>query len=116
MALFAQLDENNKVIQTIVVSDDDCGGGVFPGSEPIGQEFISSLGLGENWLQFSPDASYRRYVSIGSIYITIGDFFTQPQPFPSWTIDANYDWQPPIPKPEEDGYWSWNEAQQRWVR
>ena len=116
MALFAQIDENNKVIQTIVVADDDCGGGNFPESESIGKGFIASLGLGEDWLQFSHDGSYRRFCSIGSFYIVDGDFFTQPQPYPSWTMDSYHDWQPPTPRPEQDGYWGWNEAQQRWVR
>lgn len=59
MAHFAQVDSNNKVQQVIVVSDDDCGGGNFPESEPIGQEFIASLGLTGLWLQTSYSASFR---------------------------------------------------------
>lgn len=36
-----------------------------------------------------------------------------PQPYPSWTLDVNHDWQPPIPKPE--GQYSWNEEELEWV-
>ena len=43
MAHFAQLDENNKILQVIVVDNKDCGGLDFPESEPIGQMFLSSL-------------------------------------------------------------------------
>ena len=40
--------------------------------------------------------------------------FIAPQPYSSWILDANYDWQPPIPMPEGDYYW--NEAQLEWIR
>jgi len=42
-----------------------------------------------------------------------GTNFIAPQPFASWTLDSNHDWQPPTPKPE--GKYSWNEAQLKWV-
>ena len=58
MAHFAKV-ENGVVQQIIVVSNDDCGGGDFPESEPIGQEFIASLGLSGEWLQTSYHANFR---------------------------------------------------------
>ena len=58
MAHFA-LVENKTVQQTIVISNDDCGGGNFPDSEPIGQAFIASLGLEGEWLQTSYSGSFR---------------------------------------------------------
>lgn len=71
MAHFAKI-ENDTVTQVIVVSNDDCGGGEFPESEPIGQAFIASLGLEGLWLQTSYHANFRGcYASIG------------------WTFDAN---------------------------
>ena len=60
MAHFAKV-ENGVVQQIIVVSNDDCGGGEFPESEPIGQEFIASLGLSGEWLQTSYNANFRGY-------------------------------------------------------
>ena len=60
MAHFAKV-ENGVVQQIIVVSNDDCGGGEFPESEPIGQEFIASLGLSGEWLQTSYHANFRGY-------------------------------------------------------
>jgi hypothetical protein len=59
MAHFAQVNSDNKVQQVIVISNDDCGGGDFPDSEPIGQEFIASLGLTGLWLQTSYSGSFR---------------------------------------------------------
>jgi hypothetical protein len=36
-----------------------------------------------------------------------------PQPFESWTLDENNDWQPPTPKP--DGHYYWDENLLVWV-
>jgi len=58
MAHFARV-ENNIVQEVIVVANSDCGGGNFPESEPIGQEFIASLGLTGLWLQTSYNSNFR---------------------------------------------------------
>ena len=60
MAHFAKI-ENDTVTTVIVVSNDDCGGGDFPESEPIGQAFLASLGLTGEWLQTSYHANFRAY-------------------------------------------------------
>jgi len=69
MAHFARI-QDGIVEQVIVVSNDDCGGGDFPASEPIGQAFIASLGLSGEWRQTSYSARFR------SKYAGIGDTFT----------------------------------------
>lgn len=78
MAHFAKI-ENNTVKNVIVVSNDDCGGGDYPDSEPIGQEFIASLGLSGEWLQTSYHANFRGcYASIGFTYDPNNDVFVAP--------------------------------------
>jgi hypothetical protein len=42
-----------------------------------------------------------------------GTNFIAPQPYPSWILDSNFDWQPPTPKPDGDYYW--NEKTISWV-
>ena len=49
---------------------------------------------------------------IGWTYDDQANQFVAPQPYPSWTLDANNDWQPPTPKP--DGAYYWNEDTQTW--
>ena len=49
---------------------------------------------------------------IGWTYDQQANQFVAPQPYPSWTLDANNDWQPPTPKPDGDYYW--NEDTQTW--
>lgn len=79
MAHFAQINDDNIVQQVIVVSNDDCGGGDFPDSEPIGQEFIASIGLQGNWLQTSYHANFRgAYAGIGYTYDATTDTFNPP--------------------------------------
>ena len=68
MAHFARI-ENGIVRQVIVVANDDCGGGDFPTSEPIGQAFIASVGLAGEWLQTSYHANFRgKYAGIGDLW------------------------------------------------
>lgn len=69
MAHFARIDENNVVQQVITVSNEDCGGGEFPESEPIGQQFIASVGLNGEWLQTSYHANFRgKYAGINDTW------------------------------------------------
>ena len=42
-----------------------------------------------------------------------GTNFIAPQPYPSWILDSNFNWQPPTPKPDGDYYW--NEKTISWV-
>ena len=42
-----------------------------------------------------------------------GTNFIAPQPYPSWTLESNFDWQPPTPKPDGDYYW--DEDTQTWL-
>ena len=78
MSHFAKV-ENGVVTAVNVISNDDCGGGDFPESEPIGQEFIASLGLSGEWLQTSYHANFRGcYASIGFTYNADSDEFVPP--------------------------------------
>ena len=78
MAHFAKI-ENNMVTTVIVVSNDDCGGGDFPASEPIGQAFIASIGLSGDWLQTSYHANFRaHYAGNGYTYDATSDEFVPP--------------------------------------
>ena len=76
MAHFALIDDSNIVRQVIVVSNDDCGGGDFPTSEPVGQAFIASLGIPGTWLQTSYSGSFRvRYAGLGMVFDpTVGEY------------------------------------------
>jgi hypothetical protein len=84
MAHFAQLD-GIKVIEVIVVANDDCDNLPFPESEPVGQAYIASLGLAGEWLQTSYNGNFRgTYAGIGYTYDIGQDIFVAPvQPVPT---------------------------------
>ncbi len=122
MAHFAEIDENNTVTRVLVVGDED---------EHRGQEFLADdLGLGGTWIQTSynthgnvhyetdgePDggiALHMNYAGIG--YSWDGTGFASPQPYPSWTLDENYVWQPPTPMPDDGSLYEWDEPTTSWV-
>ena len=116
MAYFAQIDTDGTVLQVISVSDADAPDPAPSNSEPLGQAFIASLGLDGEWRQTSYNGNFRKqYAGKGMRYDANADVFIAPQPYPSWTLDANHDWQPPTPMPAEGGPWAWDEESLSWV-
>jgi hypothetical protein len=119
MAHFAKI-ENNIVTQVIVIGNDDCGEPTlgFPDTEGAGRAFIAdTLKLDGTWKQTSFNNNFRGiYAGIGYTYDSVNDVFVAPQPFPSWTLDSNHDWQPPTPMPVEEGKeYAWFEPNQQWI-
>ena len=112
MAHFAEIDSNNEVIRVLVVDNEE---------EHRGQEFLADdLGFGGYWVQTSFNNNFRkRFAGIGHTYDDVADVFNHPQPYPSWALDENYEWQPPIPKPDAGPKhalaFDWNEEAQQWV-
>ena len=103
MAHYAFLDENNIVTEVIAGIDET--------------ELIEGLDT-ETWYgnlrgQVCKRTSYnnnirKQYAGIGYTYDNINDVFICPQPYASWTLDTNFDWQPPTPRPDGDYYWDEN--------
>jgi hypothetical protein len=113
MAHFAKLDKNNKVLEINVVNN------VL--LDPINEEvsgiaFLTQWSNGyTNWKQTSYNGNIRKqYAGIGYTYDLVNDVFISPQPYPSWSLDENFDWQAPTPRPEGMG-WYWDEATLSWV-
>jgi hypothetical protein len=116
MAYFAQIDDNGIVLQVIAVNNADAPDPAPANSEPLGQAFIAALGLEGEWLQTSWSGSIRKqYCGPGYTYDADADVFVAPQPYPSWTLNGNHDWQPPTPMPEGGGPYTWDEDTLTWV-
>jgi len=112
MAHFAQLDENNVVINVIVVADDDCSDDDGVESEAVGVSFCQSL-LGQDtiWKQTSYNGNIRKnYASVGFTYDEAKDAFIPPQPYISWTLDEDSCvWEPPVALPMDGNLYNWDE-------
>jgi hypothetical protein len=111
MAHFAKLNDDNVVLQVVVVSNSEL---LVDGaeSESKGVAFCNSL-FGGRWIQTSYSGSIRKqFCGVGYCYDESADVFVAPQPYPSWTLDANHDWQPPTQRPA--GRYFWNESTLSW--
>jgi hypothetical protein len=55
----------------------------------------------------------KNYAGIG--YKFDGTGFYTPQPYPSWSLNQDtYFWEPPVARPEDDKFYTWNEEEQKW--
>lgn len=117
MAHFAQLDENNNVINVIVVNNEVINDLSFPESEPIGVEFCQSLyGADTIWKQTSYNANFRyNYAGIGYTYDSQRDAFIPFKSYESWILDeSTCRWVPPVPYPDDGKEYVWNEDEKNW--
>ena len=121
MAHFARIDMNGIVDYVIRIDDQDAPDPAPEHSEPLGRAFIARLAETEpslegTWVQTSYNGNFRKkYAWIGDRYDAEADVFISPSPFPSWVLDENYDWRPPVPMPDGDGLYYWDEGSLSWV-
>ena len=102
MHYFAELDDDNKVVQVVVCE-----------SKELCKKLISS----NTWVETFLSTQGKNYAGIGMVYDPARDNFIYKRPFPSWTLDGNCRWQAPIMKPLTDtpsGIWEWDEENQKW--
>ena len=103
MSHFAKLD-NNTVIEVIVADT----------------AFINSGAVGDTslWVQTSYSNNFRgKYAGIGDTWDNVNEMFISPQPYPSWSLDSTYTWQPPVAMPDktENVLLSWDEDTVSWI-
>ena len=126
MAHFAQLDENNIVIQVIVVLNDDTTNDQGQEEEAVGIAYLKGLfGDDTNWKQTSYHHNFRKaFASKGFSYDSSDDTFKPPKPSSEYVWDAtNWRWTEPIAletafpnwvTDSGDYLYSWNGTE--WVR
>ena len=115
MAHFAKLDENNIVTEVLVVNNKVLLETDGTESEYKGKVFLNGLFGNANWVQTSYNGNFRKqYAGLGYYYHKKLDIFVAPQPYQSWVIDENFDWQPPTPYPTDEKIYNWNEEQLQW--
>jgi hypothetical protein len=71
----------------------------------------NELPVGEDGPKFR-----KNYPSVGYLYNSELDIFTDVKPFPSWILDESGLWTSPVPCPEDtEKSYKWNEATVSWV-
>lgn len=103
MAHFAELDKNNKVLRVVVACNQDIANNGGEQSTQAAEYFKTVCPLSENgvrWVQTSYNQNFRKYFAGTNCYFDDAkDKFIKNQPYPSWTLDSNDDWQPPVARP-----------------
>jgi len=105
---YAKIDDNNIVVQVIALTDQKI-------TNPETNEVDVSYGktfCNENYsgrwidtcvLNIVHDEctleQCRKYARIGDTYDEAQDAFIPPQPYPSWTLNDHFEWEPPIAAP-----------------
>ena len=110
MAHYAYIDENNIVITVTVGRDEN---ELIDGLHPEdyyaqGTSFIVKRTSYNNKIR-------KQFASPGFSYDPVNDVFIRPQPFPSWSLDKNFDWQPPQSHPNDGKAYKWDEASLNWL-
>jgi hypothetical protein len=110
MSHWAEIDENSTVLRVLVGDNND----------PNGDEGYQWLldNLGGTWIKTSYNAATngfrKNYAGIGYTYDPVNDWFHAPQPFPSWALDADAKWQPPVAYPTDGVMYEWDESITDW--
>lgn len=62
------------------------------------------------------EALRKNFAGIGHTYDPTRDAFIPPQPYPSWLLnDDTCLWEPPTPRPDDGGTYTWDEDTTSWV-
>jgi len=111
---FTQINDSNEVIDVTVWEDEILGS---PASEDNGKSFLAArTGVSaDKFVQTFEDGTRKQLAGIGYTWDATNNVFIKPQTFASWTLDGNYDWQPPVANPNTEGYLTkWNETEGTW--
>lgn len=106
MAHYAWINADNVVVNVTVGVDETVTQQGVGGSTEAWEQFytqtIDQKGIYIKRTSYNATNGYRKqYAGIGYTYDPDANEFVQPQPYPSWTLDGNNDWQPPTPEPVE---------------
>ena len=110
MAHYAWLDENNVVVKvTVGIDENELINGLAP------ETFYSQV-TGFTIKRTSYNNNIRKqYAGIGFTYDLVNDVFIAPKPYPSWSLDNDFNWQPPTPYPTDGKDYVWAEYVQAWI-
>jgi hypothetical protein len=120
MAHFAELDQDNKVINVVYLESNSILDENGQESEEIGIQFLKkNLGNEKIWIKTSINNNIRGYFAvIDGYYLSDTDQFTSRKEFNSWILNSdNYTWNAPTPipgNPSEGFYYAWDESSLQW--
>ena len=117
MAHFAEINDNNIVTRVIVIHNNEI---TVDGQELEfkGIDFCEGLFGHRNWVQTSYNSNIRyNFAGVGYTWDKDNDAFYAPRPYPSWSLDENFQWQSPVSYPEDaspEKIYEWDEDNLTW--
>lgn len=120
MAHYAFLDENNIVTEVIVGKEEGEDGidweihyGNFRGQVCKRTSYNTIAGIHKN----GGTPFRKNYAGVGFTYDAGRDAFIPPKSFASWILNEDSCiWEPPIPMPNDNQLYIWDEDTLSWVR
>jgi hypothetical protein len=126
MASFAKIGLNNKVIEVLSVVNEVLHDSNGIEQEVIGIDFLTKLTGYPVWIQTSYNTVggvhnnggtplRKNHAGIGYTYDEDRDAFIPKKPFNSWILnESTCLWESPIPYPQDNNRYKWNEQNQSW--
>jgi len=126
MASFAKIGLNNKVIEVLSVNNEVLHDSNGIEREDIGVDFLTKLYGWAIWKQTSYNTNggvhnnggtplRKNFAGIGYTYDEDRDAFIPKKPFNSWVLNEDTCiWEAPIPYPQDNNNYKWNEQNQSW--
>ncbi len=117
MAYFAKLGTGNIIDNVISINNSVITDSNGIEQEQLGVDFINKLyNTRDVWKQTSYNRTFRKnFASIGFQYDQTRDAFIAPKPFNSWVLNEDTcKWESPIPYPQDNNEYKWNEQNQSW--
>lgn len=117
---YAILDNDNIVVDVIQTTEESRNNGMHGPLTKVIETDPNAVG-GRYFNNFPPmfddtkQALRKNFARVGFKYDPELDAFIPPSPYPSWVLDTEFCvYLPPVPKPDDDGYYEWNEGSQNW--
>jgi len=120
--------DKHLVVQRVVVVGNDISTAAGPLGENDmhvdGETWCQNFFKSGTWKQTSYNHNFRKqYCGKGMVYDSSKDKFVSPQPYASWSLDGNDDWQAPVAYPTITEYGDpaqpysieWNEEGLKWT-
>ena len=126
MASFAKIGLNSKVIEVLSVHNNVLKDSNGVEQEVNGIDFLTKLIGYPLWKQTSYNTSAnthsnngtpfrKNFAGIGYTYDEDRDAFIPPKTFNSWILNEDTClWESPIPYPQDNNKYNWNEQNQSW--
>ena len=119
MSHWAQIDENNIVINVLVGDNDDPNGdeGLQFFTDTHGGTWIKTSYNTNGGVHIFDDVPIRKnYAGVGMIYDKTRDAFYWPQPYPSYILNEDSCiWEAPVPYPTDGQFYVWDETIKAWI-